>query len=177
MEDGKFRCITVGFYLRDFKAIREVALKLAQYKNIEFHVVQSRMAGPKELGLEDLDNVILYRDTTSDEALRDMYQNSHVLFLPLIQSTANNALLEGLSCGLPIVSTLLPSIQAYVPQEAAFLIEQNNPNQLARAILYLYENNDERKKMGRKSRERALELDWKRITPLYEDVYKQLIET
>jgi glycosyltransferase involved in cell wall biosynthesis len=175
MDNDKFRCITVGFWLRDLIAVREVASRLTQYKNIEFHVIQSRMSGPMELGLEDLDNVILHRDAISDEMLREMYQKSHVLFLPLKKSTANNALLEGLSCGLPIVSTVLPSVQAYVSTEGAVLIDNNDPDRLAEAIIYLYENPDERRKMGRKSRERALELDWHRITPLIEDMYGQVI--
>jgi glycosyltransferase involved in cell wall biosynthesis len=69
----------------------------------------------------------------------------------------------------------LPSVQAYVPEDGAILIDKNDPDQLAKAIVYFYENPDERRKMGRKSRERALELDWHRITPLIEDVYRQVI--
>jgi glycosyltransferase involved in cell wall biosynthesis len=174
IDNSKFRCITVGFYMRDFQAIRKVASKLAHYKNIEFHVVQSKMSGPEELGLEDLDNVILYRDTISDEILLEMYQRSHALFLPLIQSTANNALLEGLSCGLPIISTKLPSVQAYTPNEV-FLIEKNDPDKLADSVLYLYENPSERQKMSNASRKRAEELDWKQLAPLYENVYDQVV--
>jgi glycosyltransferase involved in cell wall biosynthesis len=170
----KFRCITVGHWLRDFVVVRAVAEKLSIYKDIEFHVVSSQKVGPQEFGLEDLDNVILYKNTIDDDRLREMYQQSDVLFLPLLQSTANNALLEGLACGLPIVSTLLPSVRIYVPGEEALLIEKNNPEELANSLLYLYENPQERQRMSIASRKRAEELDWKRIAPLYEEVYSQI---
>jgi glycosyltransferase involved in cell wall biosynthesis len=172
--DGKFRCITVGHYLRDFKVLRSVAEKLSVYHDIEFTVVDSGKTGPQELGIEDLANVLVYRNSITDDELLKLYQQSQVLFLPLQQTTANNALLEGLSCGIPIVSTLLPSITAYVSEEQAFLIENNEVDQLADALLYLYKNPSERKKMGNASRKRAEELDWQRIAPLYEEVYSQM---
>lgn len=176
-DGGKFKCITVGHWLRDFKVVRAVAERLSRYNNIEFHIVSSSKVGPEEFDLEDLKNVILHKDTVDDEGLRELYQQSHLLFLPLIQSTANNTLLEGLSCGLPIVSTLLPSIEAYVSKEGTILIEKNDPDRFADTILYLYDNPSERQKMGIASRKRAEELDWRRIAPLYEAVYNQVINS
>jgi glycosyltransferase involved in cell wall biosynthesis len=173
--DDTFRCITVGHWLRDFTAVRKVAEKLSVFKDIEFHVVSSRKTGPKEFGLEDLNNVILYKDAINDDLLLEMYQQSHALFLPMQQSTANNALLEGIACGLPVISTLLPSIQTYVSGDEALLIDKNDPEKLANSILYLYENPSERHRMSNASRKRAEELDWQRIAPLYEDVYSQTL--
>jgi glycosyltransferase involved in cell wall biosynthesis len=174
-ENDKFRCITVGHWLRDFKAVRLVAERLTPYKDIEFHVISSKRTGPQELGLEDLSNVTLYRDTIDDDSLVQQLQRSHALFLPLLASTANNALLEGLAAGLPVISTALPSVKAYVPGEQALLVENNDPDQLADVILHLYKNPIERQKMEAKSRQRAEELDWKNIAPLYEAVYSQVI--
>lgn len=172
--DGKFRCITVGHWLRDFKAVRAVAEKLAAYKDIEFHVVSSNKTGPKLTGLEGLANVILYRDTIDDARLLELYQQADLLFLPLLQSTANNALLEGIACGLPVVSTALPSVKAYLPGDEAILIKDNDPEQFADAILQVFHNPEVCRNMARASRRRAEALDWRNIAPQYEAVYSRV---
>ncbi|MBV6519761.1 MAG: glycosyl transferase family 1 [Candidatus Brocadia sp.] len=170
-----FRCITVGHWLRDFKTIREVAEKLVEYKDIEFHIVTSKLTGPRQTGLEGLTNVILYRDTLDDAGLLAQYQQADLLFLPLLQSTANNALLEGIACGLPVVSTYLPSVKAYLPGKEAILIKDNDPKQLADAILHLAHNPWDQRNMAQEARKRAEELDWRNIAPHYEAVYSKLI--
>lgn len=171
---NKFTCITVGHWLRDFKAIRKVAEKLVEYKDIEFHVVTSNRTGPKLTGLEGLTNVILHRDTLDDAGLLEQYQHADILFLPLLQSTANNALLEGIACGLPVISTYLPSVKAYLPGKEAILIKDNDPGQLADALLHLIHTPEDRKNMSQEARKRAEELDWKKIAPQYEAVYSKL---
>ncbi len=166
--NGKFQCITVGHYLRDFKALRKVAERLSSYRNIEFHVVSSQATE-----IEDLQNVTIYSGIDDDMLLK-LYQQSDILFLPLLQSTANNALLEGIACGLPVVSTYLPSVATYVPGKEALLVRNNDPKQLADAILHLVLNPQDRKKMALEARKRTEELDWRNIAPQYEAVYSKL---
>ena len=168
-----FKCISVGHWQRDLNAVRQVAVELKSHKKIEFHIVISKRSGPRSTGLEDLPNVILYRDHLDDAAFLEQYQQSHILFLPLLQSTANNSLLEGIACGLPVVSTSLPSVQAYLPGREAILTKDNDSCQLAEAILYLARNHDIREEMGREARRRAEELDWRNIAPLYASIYSE----
>jgi len=173
-EANKFKCVTVGHWRRDFKTVREVAEKLATYKDIEFHIVTSKRTGPRLTGLEDLTNVKLYRDNIDDAELLKQYQEADILFLPLLESTANNAILEGIACGLPVVSTYLPSVKAYLPGKEAILIKDNDPQQFVDAILHLAHNREYRKIMGQEARKRAEELDWRNIAPQYEAVYSKL---
>lgn len=167
-ENGKFRCITVGHYLRDFKAVRAVADRLKDHREIEFHVVSSQ-----SMELEGLTNVTIYKGI-DDVKLRELYQQSNVLFLPLLQSTANNAILEGIACGLPVVSTNLPSVKAYLPGNEAILIDDNDTEQLADAILHLFHNPGDCINMGREARKRAEELDWRNVAVQYEVIYSRL---
>jgi len=168
-DKNKFKCITVGHWLRDFKTVREVAEKLVAYKDIEFHIVSSQATE-----VENLKNVTIYRGVDDDRLLK-LYQQSDILFLPLIQSTANNAILEGIACGLPVVSTYLPSVKAYLPGNEAVLIKDNNPQQFVDAILHLVHNTEDRDEMAQAARKRAEELDWRNITPQYEAIYSKLI--
>ncbi|HEX3035186.1 MAG TPA: glycosyltransferase family 4 protein [Thermodesulfobacteriota bacterium] len=168
-EENKFKCITVGHWLRDFKAVREVAMALSSYRNIEFHIVSSQATG-----VEDLANVTVYRGI-DDVSLLKLYQRSDILFLPLLQSTANNSLLEGVACGLPVVSTPLPSVKTYLSGKEAVLIRDNDPKQFVDAILNLAHNPEYRRDMAQSARRRAEELDWRNIAPQYEAMYSKLI--
>ena len=153
VEGDVFRCVTAGHYLRDFDAIRGVAERLAD-QAIEFHVVTGG-----ETGLEGLPNVRRHRDV-DDGLLLALYQQADALLLPVHQSTANNALLEGIACGLPVISTSLPSIEAYVSGNEAILVDRNDPDMLAQAVLYLRSDREAAREMGRRARQRAEELSW-----------------
>jgi glycosyltransferase involved in cell wall biosynthesis len=167
-ESKKFRCITVGFWLRDFNTLREVANRLTGYRDIEFHVVSSQADG-----LRNLPNVKLYTGIDDSQLLK-LYQQSDILFLPLLQSTANNTLLEGIACGLPVVSTWLPSVKAYLPGEEAILIHDNDPEEFVKAILHLARDRMDRENMSGAARKRAEELDWRNIALQYEAIYAEL---
>jgi len=167
--DAIFKCITVGYWLRDWNAVRQVVEELRGEKNIEFHVV-----GKWETGLDDMPNVVFHRHV-DDVTLRTLYQQADMLFLPLTQSTANNTLLEGIACGLPVVSTSLPSIHAYLPGEEGILVEGNDTNLLMDAILKIKTDRDLRQRMAKRARVRAEELSWWNIAPKYEALYSNLI--
>ena len=170
-EKGKFRCITVGHHLRDFKVLREVAENLRSQAEIEFQIVSSRATELAGLG-----NVRVYSGI-DDIALLEMYQGADALFLPLVQSTANNSLLEAIACGLPVVSTDLPSVKAYLPGKEAILIKNNDPDHFTEAILHLVRNRDDQICMGKEARIRAEELDWRKIAPEYEAIYSGLADS
>lgn len=166
--ESPFRCITAGHWLRDWKALRGVAERLASRRDIEFHIVTSRVTG-----LEGLRNVRTHRDV-DDTTLVGLYQNADLLLLPLTQATANNTLLEGIACGLPVVSSDLPSIRAYLPGGEGLLVKDNHPGQLAEAVVHLKEDPGRRRDSARRARARAKELSWPRIAPHYERIYTRL---
>lgn len=168
-EDGKFCCITVGRYLRDFKALYQVAKALISYHDIEFWVVSSNTSE-----VEDLPNVKVFQGI-DDARLLQLYQSANALFLPLIDATANNALLEGMACGLPIISTQMSSIQAYLPNQEAILIQKNDPRKFVSAILDLLDNSSLCTSMGKRSRTRAEELDWRNTAKEYAQLYSETV--
>lgn len=165
---GAWTCLTVGHNLRDFDAIRCVAERLRQQPDIRFVIVS-----PQRTGVEDLPNVTVHRGL-ADEALRRAYQTAHALFLPLQNATANNALLEGMASGLPVVTTDLASTRAYAPAEALF-VQRNDPDGLVAAIHRLRADPEYALRAGLASRRRAEELRWDRITPQYADVYRRML--
>lgn len=170
VEDGSFRLITVGHHLRDYAAVGAVAERLRGDPTIRFDVVSARATG-----LEGAPNVEHHRDLSDEELLR-LYQRAHCLLLPLLETTANNALLEGIACGLPVVSTALPSVTMYAPGDEAILIDRNDPDALTEAVLRLRRDPDERAHRARRARLQAEALAWPRIAPRFDQLYRSLLE-
>jgi glycosyltransferase involved in cell wall biosynthesis len=147
--NGRFRCLTAGHWLRDWPVLRAIAGLLAAHQDIECHIVTDR-----ETGLEGLSNVCFHRNVDDGSLLR-LYQHADVLVLPLIDATANNSLVEGLACGLPIIATRLPSIMAYTGDQSALLIADNDPQEFVQAVLELREDAARRRTMSLAARARA----------------------
>jgi glycosyltransferase involved in cell wall biosynthesis len=158
------RCITVGHWLRDWKTFGDVAREMPE---VQFDVVSGR-----DTGAESLANVRVHRGL-DDHALAVLYREADILFLPLLDSTANNALLEGLASGLAVVSTDLGATRAYVPDGTAILLE-NRPGDFVRAIRRLTADAALLQEMKRRARARAEELSWPRLARTYEAFYSTL---
>lgn len=167
-EDGPFRCITVGAWLRDHDLLFELARRFAGKSGFEFHLVSPGIDGPPPPNVTRHDGV-------SDEALRALYHDADVLLLPLRNATANNALLEGIACGLPVVTTDLPGVRDYVPGDEAIRIESNDPDRFEETLLRLRGDREERRHRSRLARERALLYGWEKIAPLYESLYEEVV--
>lgn len=166
--DNVFRVLTVGHWLRDWAAIDAVIERLRGQKDVEFHFV-----GRKDPPAHGPANVFHHHNVT-DAGLRSLYQQADILFLPLIDSTANNSLLEGIACGLPVVSTKMSSVEEYLPGNEGILVEKYRHDDLAAAILSLRDDEDTRRSMSQQARRRAEELSWRRVAPQFEALYASL---
>ncbi len=162
-----FKCLSGGIWLRDYEVIVETA-KLLQEREpyIEFHVVAPRGT----VNCLDMTKIILH-ENISDRELLKLYQSCDILFLPLQDATANTFLLEGIACGLPIVSSYLNSIKTYFPGDEAVLIKNNDPSAFAWEIRKLKRNPDQLSRRSDCARRRALELSWKNIVKEYEALF------
>jgi glycosyltransferase involved in cell wall biosynthesis len=161
--DGPLRCVTVGHWLRDWRVFRETAQRLP---DVAFTVVSGRVTG-----LEDLPNVTV-RSGLEDDALAAVYRDADVLFMPLIESTANNALLEGIACGLPVVTTDLRSVRSYLPDGTALLVGQGDGPGHARALERLLADAGLRARMGVSARRQAEAMAWPTIARAHLEIYE-----
>jgi glycosyltransferase involved in cell wall biosynthesis len=162
----RFRCVTVGHWLRDWLVFRAVAAALPE---TDFEVVAGR-----ELWLDDLPNVRVRRGLDDDELAR-LYREADVLFLPLLDSTANNALLEGMASGLPVVTTRLQSTRAYMPGPEGILVAPGSVDAAVEALSRMQRDPALRQAAGRAARARAQELAWCKLASRYEDLYLSAI--
>lgn len=162
-----FKCLTVGHNCRNFDIVYAVSKKL---QNIEFHIVD--VENTKKAQMQSLKNCVTH-ENISDEELLKLYQTCDILFLPLEHSTACNSLLEGIACGLPVLTLDTISTRAYLSEKSAMFL--NTPEEFCDAILVLREDAEKCQQMGYWARKRAEELSWENIAPQFESFYKTLL--
>lgn len=153
-EGGVFRCVTVGIHKRDDEVVLAAARALVNDARFEFHCVRKSFEAAA-----DLPNVHVHAGI-SDAALLQLYQQAHLLFLPLTATTSNNTLVEAMACGLPILTTDLPGVTYYVGGEAARLIPSGNGAAAVRALQELADDPAQRAAMRVASRKQAGHFSW-----------------
>lgn len=165
------RLVAVGRWLRDYPTLIEAAEQL-DMRQFPFTL---DIVTAKGTVMTQLPQVTVHHDI-DDEKLRALYQQADVLCLPLSDATANNALLEGLASGLPIISTDIGGVPDCVTPECGVLVPRRNSSRLASEVRQLGADTARRRKMSAASRARALELQWPRIAEAHAELYTRIAE-
>lgn len=161
------KLLAVGQWLRDydlaFAALDRLAAEGLQF---EYKVVSNAIQP------DAVPDYVTVLQGISDDELLDEYQNCDVMFMPLAAATANNALLEAMACGRPVVTTDIGGLSEYVSREAGML-HPSDPAALAKGLrpLLLYESL--RRLMGRAARENAERFAWERVGQKYARLYER----
>jgi glycosyltransferase involved in cell wall biosynthesis len=165
-----FVVLSVGGYRRDFHLLREVCEILSRQDRIFFRIV-----GPIEWhnffrGLRNVE----FLSQLSDDQLLKLYQAASCFLITLDAATANNALLEAMACGLPIISEDVGGVAEYTNANCAILCKPRSATALSEAILNLSVKPELVSQKGTSARKRAERLDWthvaRRTTEIYEKV-------
>ena len=176
--DGRPRCVFSGVWLRDLATLGVVVEKVrAANPGIRFDLLVPRDRRTEDVfaRLAGFEQVSWHCDLT-DEQLRDLYRRAALLLLPLQDCTANNALLEGVACGLPIVSNSVGGVPDYTSPDFAALFPLGDVDGMSAAVLALADDRCAQREKGLKARAFAENcLDWNRIARETLDVYRQLL--
>ena len=169
--------LCVGQTLRDFSTLYEVAFRVGErVPEARFLLVAHPTGIEADLArLTSLAN-FEFRTGISEAELIQTYQDSQLLFLPLLDSTANNSLLEGMACGLPVVVTDVGGVRDYVKEDSVALIPPGDSKAAAEAIMGLLQDERNRGQWGEANRKRALRFDWPVVAEEMRGVYQQVWE-
>lgn len=165
-----FTVLAVGNYRRNFPLLRQVFQQLKSYPDIRIQVVSAQS---NHQYFADLKNVQCMNNL-SDDQLLEVYRSASCQIAAVENATANNALLEGLACGLPTVTADIGGIREYANETCALFVE-NQSEAFVEAIITLANHTARSTKMAQAARQRALELDWTQIAKQLEILYLSLI--
>ena len=168
---GPFTVLSVGSYRRNFPLLRDVCMLLLASPAIKVKVVAPRVYSAT---FADMANVEFISGLSDDE-LRGAYQSASCLLMAVEAATANNAVLEAMACGLPIVSERVGGVPEYTDLDCAILCPPGSAQTLARSIIFLHEKPDLLLRMGAQARARAMHLDWPLVAQRTVDVYEKAL--
>lgn len=161
-------CLVVGDNYRDYPTLRGVIELVAfQRPNTQFVVITS----PRRFELIGSHPNLTLRSGIPEPEFLELYRSATLMIMPLHDTTANNAVLEGMACGLPLVVSDVGSIRDYVSPDGAVLVPPYDSQGMAEAVLELLDDPVKRQKMSQRAREQALKFSWPTVVEQLHSVY------
>lgn len=156
----KLKLLFVGHHMRDWDVLHRVIDQICGCNiDIHFDAVVPSEYFPYFTGCS---NVTLHSQI-SETKLIELYRSADALFLPVTDATANNAVLEALACGLPVITTDIGGMPDYVSNQAGWLLPRGRVEPNVELIKQLFADRAIARARREKARERALKFDWQSI--------------
>jgi len=165
--------ITVGTHHRDPGSLSRALDRIyKEFPNFRLKAVGARLEGGGNPALKD--ERVEYYDGISDEELRDMYQSAGVGIFSLNQATANNAILEAMACGIPVVATDIGGVREMVG-DAGILTRHWDGDSLAEGVLKVLRDREFAAQLGKAARDRVLQFRYDRVAESMRGIYAQVL--
>lgn len=157
----------VGSFLRDWPAAREVAARLSR---AGVRVIALGAGARKNLAADDPSYEVSPR--LSEDELARLYHRAAALFLPFLEATASNALLEAMAAGCPVVCPKMPSlVDEYLGDDRDAYERDDHDGAAARLLAYV-EDPAVRAARSRQLRARVAAFDWSQLISLHVEIYR-----
>ncbi len=168
--------VTLGSHLRDFATLGEaMALVWQTRPEVRFvGVGTSTTKAPDLRGIRDERLKLLER--IDDETLLATLHGATAAVFSFADATANNATLEAMASGLPIVATDVGGIKEYIAPDGGILCPPRDPRALADGILRLLEDPALRRRLGTQSRARAEGFHFRIVAERMGRAYSEILD-
>lgn len=166
-ETRPLRLLAVGHWLRDYPLAFEALGQVAASMPLEYRIVSHNLAVPT------IPDFVTHLSNLTDEELREEYRAADLVFMPLRSATANNALMESIACGTPVVSTAVGGVPEYITEACGRLCPPE-PDALAKAVLELCAEQRAYDALCVSARARAKRFDWRVIAARFATLYEEL---
>jgi L-malate glycosyltransferase len=125
----------------------------------------------------ELESQVQFMGRVSSEKLLDTYQHATIQVVPSIYEGLPTVILEGMSCGLPLIATDIGGNRDIIEHgKNGLLIPPASPTSIADTIVELWTNNDLRKDLGKNARETILKkFTWDTIANNFVTIYNQAL--
>lgn len=168
--DAPPRILCVGSHRRDFETLGAVIERMGRSAPDVRFVLVVGSSGESFRGHRNVE----VRDRVPEPELIRLYQEAAVVLQPMDESTANNSILEGLACGVPVVATDVGGVRAYVDEQCAVLTPPSDAQKMVDGILGIIRDPARGAAMRRAARARALEFSWPNIASRLTELYRRL---
>ena len=146
-------------------------------KNIIFDIIgkgtlmEKMQKKVKDYDLEDNVNFFGY---IKHHKTIDYFNDLSIFVAVSLRESFGVSVLEAAACGIPaITSNIGGLIEVNLHEKTGIVIDANNPQKLADAIMYLHSNDDIRKKMGKAARQRVKNnFNWQKNVALMLSIYQ-----
>jgi len=168
----KKSCLFIGTHLRDFEMLENTIIEIGKKDNhINFDIVTFQ----KNCSIFNNMKNVTCHSSISEEKLITLYHQASLLLLPVIDSTANNSILEAMSCGVPVVTTKSEGLCYYTDTRSSVMVERGKAGKMADAALEIINNTELRESMSIEARKKALQFDWKSVAKQTLQLYDKLL--
>jgi glycosyltransferase involved in cell wall biosynthesis len=160
------RLLFVGQWLRDFETLsNSMPLIWKQRPDVQLDCVVPRSAREADsIHRLAMDERVTWHADLTDEGLKKLYQRADLLFLPVLDATANNAVLEAMASGLPVISSEVGGMMEYMPEKAGHLCLHKDACSHAEAVVIWLSRQDARLSAGTVARNLVEDkFDWGKI--------------
>jgi len=128
----------------------------------------------KELHLEEK---VEFTGHYYNDDLPGIQHRGDIFVYPSFNEGMSNNVLEAMAGGLPIIMTPTGGAKELISEgENGYIVDFGNGKAIAEKIEILINDEALRETMGQKSREKALELSWKKVADKYVGVYEEEVE-
>ena len=166
-----FDIIVVGSNYRDWQILGEIIKQASgRFPNWKIHLVGAGERNRTRFG--HCPNVTIH-PRLSDEQYAARLRTSRVLLLPLTFATANNALLEAHSAGLPTVCSDLPGVHDYSISSTRFFRDTTEAIAQLEGLAAMDESST--KVLRTKTLEEGRRFDWPNIAREITQIYNELL--
>ena len=168
---GKFRMFMLGDTERDHAFAAQVAARLPADK-FEWRI---RTVSHEKSFYAGIPCVNLLPRLTDAEMLEE-YRQADVLAMPMLDSAANNVILESMACGTPVLTNRVGGVPEYVAPESNFVLSNDrNVEEWVAQLLELERNRDVAERRRPAVRAWAEKFDWKLIAADYQAAYRDVL--
>lgn len=165
-----FMVLAVGGTRRDFPQMRAVAEALEAVSGIRFVFVGPADRAYHFNGL----SCVTYLSRIHDGELLALYRQA-ACFLHLPEAaTANNAMLEAMACGAPVVSQLIEGVPEYLTDDSALLSAAGDVEGTVKQVRELAASRTQQQEMRHAARAQARRLDWHSAAEQTTAIYHQV---
>lgn len=172
LDSRELKLVTVC-RLTEMKRVSDIIKAISAFENVKLDVIgtgsleSDLMELVKEKGLESQVNFLGYVD---NDVLPQYLTDADIFVLASLNEGMSNSLLEGLSAGLPVITTDVGGSSELL-DDNGFLVEKKDPESIEDAIEKYLDNPKLLEEHGRKSRRIAESKSWRNVSEKFYKTY------